>query len=144
MNNPTGQLIQLSEFRQRRSPKEDKTIKIRLPEGALPSDSFVAVLMGNDGRWNIRKGDIILLLQTKDIRKGDAVATYDIEGECYFIGILDSDECYYYTEDDSFHRSKAYIAGRIIEVRRNGKLIQTTLPLRPLRESAKVYQFKRA
>jgi hypothetical protein len=148
MNKPTGQLIQLSKWRES-EPEDGGSIQIKLPLGALPSDQLEALTMTDGVReWKVRKGDLAILYITNDIKKGDVVGIRANDKETCMVGIFNSDECYYYLEatreldEHMFHRAHSQVIGRIVEVRRNGKLIETTLPLRPVREMAKVYQFK--
>lgn len=143
----SAQVINLSDHRK---PKSDRsTIKVYLPKDSLPTDNFEGLTASRTvTEWRVREGDLFIIYATKDIEKGDVVCLRSETLTNGVIGILDFDECYYYMQtsahhEGSIHRAKSQIFGRVVEVQRGGKVIQTTLNLRPLHPLARVYQFKR-
>jgi hypothetical protein len=60
-----------------------------------------------------------------------------------WIGDFDFDVCNFYLDGAAYHRSKTKLVGRVIELHRGMTRRKPKIYLRPLRESALVYQFKR-
>ncbi|HEY0006388.1 MAG TPA: hypothetical protein VGB17_16520 [Pyrinomonadaceae bacterium] len=148
-----GELITLKEWK-----RVDETetalddVPIPLPQGAENDDSFTATRLRGIRAWKTCKGDMAIALKTDDIQKGDYVNIVDERGPeplSYMGFLLDCDECYYFVEcnpacrTDKFHKAHYRITGRVVEIQRNGKPVQTALNLRPIHPTARIYQFKR-
>jgi hypothetical protein len=147
-----AEVIQLADRRptQSSAANQGRTIEILLPAGAKAGDRFEVLTMSESvSEWKVRKGDHFITLVTDDVERGDVVGICEANRERPIVGTLDFDECCYYIEETSareeerFHRAQSEIIGRVIEVRRDGRTVKTTLNLRPLHPPARIYQFKR-
>lgn len=151
----TAEIITLAGYKKPKTEADGAgAIDWTAPEGTLPGDDFFTVLAsGNNKRDGIRKGDIYIVLKTDNVEKGDVVAILyhkDDGKKVACVGYLDFDECYYVLDyfpgywPHEFHRAKYKISGRVVEIQRNGRRVETKLKLRPIHPLAKVYQFRKA
>lgn len=139
----TPKVIQLATWRQRSSTKSVKpAVKHADPLGWKEGDSFVAIeAMESYRLYGVRRGDYLMCFETDDVERGDLAALDYGMGYLHY-GVFDFDVCYFYIGGGSYHRSKAQLLGRIVEIQRNGKRIEPKIPLRAIHPTAQVYQFK--
>jgi hypothetical protein len=138
----SAEVINLAD-RRKPEPGESEYLEILMPENSQPDDIFTAIqVQEREPDTGARPGDVYICYNTQDVQKGD-FALLSIEGaECGEGGIFDSDACYFYIDDEPYHRSKATIVGRVVELRRGPRRITPKIHFRPIRESATIYQFK--
>jgi len=130
-------------------PPELPPITFKTPEGARPNDEFATSRITQRIHKELRAGDILVIYETDDVKAGDLAAIESTEGHLFYVGILEMDECYYYLiptpeyEEEKLHRATHRVVGRAIEILRNGRVVKTSLNLRPVHPVAKIYQFRK-
>jgi hypothetical protein len=127
-------------------PKDESgLVSVPTPQGAdLARDNFY-IVEANSSYPSIgaRSGDYLITLKTEDVREGD-FAVIDYEGrEGAQAGLIHFSEVWLEVDGDLFHRAKSIIRGRVVEVQRAGERIPLKITLRPIRQLATIYQFKR-
>lgn len=139
----SAEIINLAARRQASSTKSESR-SYPTPEGWQQGDEFTAIHACESARYaGIRVGDVLMCFKTLDVQKGDfAVLEVDDGEEGCPYGLFDSDECYYYVDDERYHRSITRVKGRVTEIQRAAQRITPKIILRPTRQKAAIYQFK--
>lgn len=138
----TAEVIQLSS---RRKPEAGK-IKVRQPEGALPQDRFEAFPAKECPELKPKSTALLICYLTDDVKDGDIAAVRVRNetpiGRIRFSGVwIELGEGDY---QETYHQSKVEVLGRIVEMQIGDERIAPRSLFRPVREKAKIYQFRRA
>ncbi len=125
-----------------------------LPPGAREGDDFRTTTIWHNRlrSYGIRRGYLVISWETEDVRDSDLA--FVLRDGCAYLGVIRlTDQCYFHLDtypDVIFQHGIASIAGRVVAVQDGGdcregraKTITTKKPLRPMYETARIYQFAR-